>query len=112
MLEAELQRQVAEYLDLRGLVWCHVANERCTTPQRGAFLKAQGVKAGVPDVLIFTAPRKRDYCRGVALELKAKGGRLSEHQKQWGEALELCGWHWRVCRSIDDVVDTLERLGL
>jgi hypothetical protein len=61
--EEALQRAVAEYLDLRGLLWCHVPNERppggksdhaksMAAAQRKR-LKGLGVKPGVPDVMIY-----------------------------------------------------------
>jgi hypothetical protein len=100
MTEAELQRWTASYLDSLGLLWCHVANERHTSPRRGAELKRQGVKPGVPDVLIF-APFK-SYS-GLALELKAKRGRLTKSQNLWLAMLEGCGWRAKVCRSVDEV---------
>lgn len=48
-------------------------------------LKAEGVKAGVPDMFL---PVKRGNYGGLWIELKKKkGGRLSENQKWWQERL-------------------------
>ena len=116
--EGLLQVSVARYLDVRGLPWFHPANERRCTPAQGAWLTRMGVKAGVPDVLIFKpfkkhTPDSRGYSMeanvaGLAIELKAPGGRLTEKQKEWIETLTRCGWHVEVCRSIDAVIEIVE----
>ncbi len=52
-----MQQAVARYLDAcPGALWCHVPNEAKRGPKLAAMLKSQGLKAGVPDVLIFTPP--------------------------------------------------------
>lgn len=116
--EGLLQVAVARYLDVRMLPYCHVPNERKCSPAQGAMLKRQGVKAGVPDVLIFRPFQKHIsdgksiiqsvYAAGLAIELKAPGGRLTETQKEWIETLTRCGWHVEVCRSIDAVIEIVE----
>ena len=100
MKERELQNRVAEMLDLLGLLWCHCPNEGKRSPQRGAFLKRQGLKKGVPDILIFTEPR-------VAIELKVGSRKLTPTQSQWLLELEQQGWHTAVCRSMSEVGITL-----
>lgn len=53
-------------------------------------LKAEGVKPGVPDLFL---PVARGGYHGLFLEMKReKGGRLSQHQKEWGEALTAQGY--------------------
>lgn len=124
-LEASLQRAVAQYLDLKGYLWAHVANERATTPQRGYQLKRAGVKPGVPDVLIFEAWRDitRDYNGaivlveqgpGLAIELKSPSGRTSKAQDHWLRELRARGWKTAVCRDLDAVIalcDLIPRKG-
>jgi len=61
-------------------------------------LKAEGVKAGVPDICLPVACGKY---HGLYIELKAEGGRASDSQRSWMVALaaqqyrvHLCvGWH-------------------
>ena len=60
----------------------------------GARLKAEGVKAGVPDVWL---PVARCGFHGLVIELKAKSGRPSREQKAWLKALEEQGWLAVVC---------------
>lgn len=100
MKEADLQKAVATYLDYRAVLWCHVANERKTaTRKRGGFFVGQGVKAGVPDCLIFEA---RGGFFGLAIELKSEKGRLSAQQKLWLNRLQSIGWKIAVCYSFDE----------
>jgi hypothetical protein len=118
--EGLLQVAVARYLDVRGLPWFHPANERRCTPAQGAWLTRMGVKAGVPDCLIFRPFHKLVpgpagsgkaldiQAAGLAIELKAPGGRVSPAQKEWIETLTRCGWHVEVCRSIDAVIEIVE----
>lgn len=113
-LEDNLQKSVAKYLDLKKVLWTHVANERKTSIQQGARLKAKGVKSGVPDCMIFT-PKGR--FKGLALELKItkdnglkKNGQprkptkgvLSYNQREWLINLTSVGWETKVAYSFDE----------
>jgi hypothetical protein len=50
----------------------------------------EGVKSGVPDLFL---PVARGGYHGLFVEMKReKGGRLSQHQKEWGEALTAQGY--------------------
>ena len=67
MTEDALQIATARLLDSTGLVWTHVPNGGLRNKIVAAKLKRMGVKAGVPDVLIFNPAAEN--C-GVAIELK------------------------------------------
>jgi hypothetical protein len=72
----------------------------------GARLKRMGTKRGWPDYMIL-------HDGGVlALELKAPKGRLSDHQKAFGDALVALGGAYHVCRSLDDVDAALALAGV
>lgn len=92
--EEHVQYAVASVLDELGLLWTHVANEALGAGGMlyGSRLVALGVKAGVPDCLIFTAPPCYPEAKGVALELKTKVGRPSQDQKRWLAHLQALGW--------------------
>lgn len=113
--EDSLQRTVAEYLDLKGYLWAHVANERRTSARRGYRLKQAGVKRGVPDVLIFEPWKDvtKDYKGqivlveagpGIAIELKSAKGRTTKDQDHWLRELRARGWKTAVCRDVDSVI--------
>lgn len=103
--EEHEQRALAQWLDLNRILWCHVPNGGQRSKAVAGKLRAAGVKAGVPDVLIFDRPRcagaecpaerlahpphelEHDPARcrlrppGVAIELKRRrpaGSRISD----------------------------------
>lgn len=58
--------------------------------RRGARLKAEGLKAGVPDLFL---PVPIGEYAGLFIEMKRKaGGRLSKYQKDWCEWLPTAGY--------------------
>jgi hypothetical protein len=103
--EDKLQCAVARYLDYNNVLWCHVANERRTSPQAGARLKKKGVKSGVPDCLIFEPNAKYN---GLAIELKIKPNKTSANQKEWIKNLTKKGWFCCVVYDIDEAINTIE----
>ena len=63
-------------------------------------LKAEGVKAGVPDLFL---PSLR-----IFIELKrAKGGKVSPAQKDMAQRLEACGYRVVVCKGAKEAVDVI-----
>lgn len=76
----------------------HIPNEGKRTPATATKMKRMGLKAGVPDIFLPVAKGGKN---GLYLELKAKGGRTSQNQREWIHALreqgyvaEVCfGWH-------------------
>ena len=121
---SERQEQVllAKYLDGIGALWCHVPNEGHGgygkgAQIKGARLRAEGLKSGVPDVLIFDkCSVEKDGAQvsysGCAIELKRqKGGRVSDAQKRWLVDLERAGWATAVCNGFEEAKKFLEGLG-
>lgn len=102
---------VAEYLDRCGVRWCHVPNGGARNAIVGAQLKRLGVKRGVPDVIVFDRPPKAPDAVGVAMELKAEGGRLTPEQRDWIYGLNALGWYACVCTGAGEAIEVLERLG-
>ena len=120
--ERKEQVRLAKYLDSLGLLWCHVPNEghggRGKGAQiRGASLRTQGLKSGVPDCLVFDSCSLEEdgevkQYKGCAIELKReKGGRVSESQKRWLIDLKRRGWFTAVCNGFIDAKQLIERLG-
>lgn len=69
---------------------------------RGAILKSLGLASGVPDLLLIHAGR------ACWIELKAKGGRLSEAQGECHVRLMAAESPVVIARSIDDVEKALQ----
>ena len=99
--EEKEQMKLAAYLDGRKFLWCHVPNGGHRRKVVAASLKRQGVKSGVPDVLIFAPIR-------AAIELKRKsGGSVSANQGKWLDALGNAGWETYVARGADKAIEWL-----
>lgn len=75
-----------------------------------AKLRAEGVRAGVPDMML--AVPKGQFC-GLFVEMKnGKAGRLSDHQRDMIARLQTQGYRVEVCRTFEEFVSaTSEYLG-
>jgi len=101
--EEQEQVDLARWLDRSGELWCHVPNGGRRSPREGARLKRMGVKAGVPDILIFREPRN------IAVELKRRhGGSVSPVQKKWHKRLLEAGWAVIVAKGADEARNLIE----
>lgn len=100
---AELAR--GKYPELEMLF--HVPNGGSRNQIEAARLKAQGVKAGVPDIWL---PVPRGKYHGLVIELKRlKGGRTSREQVQWITSLNVHGYKAVVCRGWIEARAEIER---
>ncbi len=120
--ERDEQVRLAKYLDSLGLLWCHVPNEGHGgygkgAQIKGARLRAEGLKSGVPDVLIFNqcsvvSDEEELHRSGCAIELKRqKGGRVSDSQKEWLAGLRQAGWVAEVCNGFEEAQKLIKELG-
>ena len=72
----------------------------------GARGKAMGIKPGFPDLLIFTGGV------GYCVEVKAEGGKMSTAQRAVRAELEKQEIPYAVCRSVEDMRETLAEWGV
>jgi len=84
----------------------HIANGGHRDAIEAAHLKAQGVKAGVPDLFLPTA--KGGY-NGLFLEMKAPGGRLQPNQREWLDTLNEQGYRAVTCFGFEQAKAEIER---
>jgi hypothetical protein len=111
-LESQEMRVLAQWLDMAGVLWCHVPNGGKRHIRVAAKLKKEGVKRGCPDILIFTPPPRFPIRNGTAIELKrSDGGVVSREQKEWLENLRSHGWVTTVAYGADDAIRNFEYLG-
>ena len=83
----------------------HIANGGDRHPAVAAKLKKQGVKPGVPDLFL---PVARGTAHGLYVEMKRqKGGRVSEDQKAWMEALTQQGYVCVVAHGAEEACDVI-----
>ena len=68
------------------------------------MLKAEGVKAGIPDVFV---PCPNDEWAGLYLEFKAPGNSQTKEQLSVGESLTKQGYLVYVCYSADEALRVL-----
>lgn len=111
-LEKHVQRAVIDYLHARGITTAHVPNgsvlagdARARAMQVSA-LKANGMRPGFPDLIAIASGGRCGF-----IEVKREGEKLGEAQVHWAGALEHLGHKHAVVRSVDDVIETLERWG-
>ena len=69
-----------------------------------AKLKAEGVVAGVSDLLLLLP--NNDY-HALCIEMKSYKGRQTENQKAWQKEVEKQGYKYAVCRSLDEFMNTI-----
>jgi hypothetical protein len=105
--EDALQVAVMDYLRYQypQVLSVHVANERATSPRSGALLKRKGVKAGMPDILIFSSRWMEDFSRsfyGLAIELKCGRNKPTPAQVEVIDRLGGAGWLVKVCYTFED----------
>lgn len=91
------------YPELRWLA--HIPNGELRDKATAGRLRAAGVNAGIPDLLL---PVPRGQWHGMFLELKAAHGRLSPAQEAWLEFLRAQHYLALVCRSAEEAIRTLE----
>lgn len=65
----------------------------------GKSLKREGVKAGVPDLLL---PWPNKWFNGLFIEMKIKPNRPSKRQKEWLHLLSEAGYLTKVCYSLEE----------
>lgn len=85
----------------------HIPNGGSRHKAEAARLRAEGVRAGVPDLCL---PVPRGGFNGLYIELKRlRGGRLSEQQRAWLDALGKQGYAVAVCKGWEDAAETILR---
>jgi hypothetical protein len=68
-------------------------------------LKAEGARPGIPDLFL---PVPKGSCHGLWIEMKRRGGRISENQKAEIELLQADGYRVEVCYGADQAIKVLE----
>lgn len=110
--EKDIQKEVAKRLDAAGAVWFHPPNEARRSFKLANYLRGQGMKAGVPDVMIIGPQPKHLGYTGAAIELKKLGGgKPSDAQQRWLLNLADAGWYTKVAYGMDEAMSALDYLG-
>lgn len=84
----------------------HVPNGGKRDAATAVALKRQGVKAGVPDVML---PAARAGFHGLYIELKAGKNTTTKKQKEWLEYLRQQDYYTAVCYSWQLAAELIEK---
>ena len=106
-----------QYPQYNGLLFA-IPNGSYRSKATAGRLKAEGVVAGVSD-LILLVPCCRakitennaaeiEIRHALCIEMKKNGGYQSPEQKIWQRLVEEHGYKYAVCRSLDEFIDTVE----
>lgn len=109
MSEADIQSAVFGHLDVRlipGAIAWHTPNGGSRNAVEAAKFKGQGVKPGIPDVVILA------FGRLFGLELKTEDGKLTKAQREMLERLAAAGATTAVAYGLDAALQQLEAWGL
>lgn len=108
--EDQVQRAIVQHLRFRrrkGVTFFAVPNGGVRSAREAAIMQGLGVRAGVPDLIVVAGGKL------YGLEIKrAKGGRVSPHQKAMLTELEEAGGVCAVAEGFDAALAQLERWGL
>lgn len=106
--ESHIQRTCVRWFRLQyphlARLLFHPKNEGHGSRIAGAIAKAEGVVAGVPD-LILAVPNKQHHM--LCLEMKAPKGRQSESQKLWQQTAEAAGARYVIVKDVICFIDTV-----
>ncbi len=110
--EHEEQKAFCQFLDLRHIKYFAVPNGFYTSEKNKAKkfgllakFKAEGVKKGVPDIVVFL----EDYILFVEMK-RTKGGIISKEQKEWICFLNTLPYaKAKVCKGYTEAVDFIKQ---
>ena len=109
-IESEMQRSCKRWFDLQypklGRLLFAVPNGGARNSREAAIMKAEGVTAGVADMILLI-PRHGYGC--LCIEFKTKEGRQSDSQKLWQADAEANGNKYVVIRSVEQFVNEIKK---
>lgn len=82
----------------------HSPNGGFRTKVTAARFKAMGTRAGFPDLILLLPKAPYSY---LAIELKTKAGRQSEHQKDYERLITEHGGKHVVVRSVEEFIEVV-----
>ncbi len=102
MKEGDLQKQIIDYLLLKGVVLLRI-NSVSRGFTRAVTRCGRGKESGVSDLIGCTKEG-----RFIAVEVKLPGGRVSDEQKTFLDQVKTSGGIAILAYSVEDVVNSLE----
>lgn len=102
--EAQEQIVVVQYCDLKRIPIFHIPNGGSRNAIEAKNLKKQGVRPGVPDLMLPVA--KQGY-HGLFIEMKVGYNKPTDNQKKWIELLSKNGYLVKTCWSADEAINLI-----
>lgn len=99
MKESDVQRAILDYLRLKRIFCYKNSTVGIYKRATGTYIPSQAL--GSPDIVCVI---NGQY---VGIEVKAPGGRQSEHQKEFQRQLEAAGGRYILAYSLDEVLERL-----
>ena len=93
-----------QYPKLRGILFA-VPNGGARDAVTGRILKAEGVVAGVADLILLMPNKRHNW---LCIEMKTEKGRQQASQKEWQAKSEAVGGKYIICRSFDEFKIAIE----
>ena len=104
--EGHEQCHVVAYCDWNKIPVYHVPNGGKRNRLEAAALKREGVKPGVPDLVITVAKGKY---HGLYIEMKVGDNKTTKNQDEWIELLNNNGYLAVVCYGSHAAIDVIEK---
>lgn len=107
MSEHDQQVTVIQYCEARGIPVFAIPNGGLRSKRTAAMLKAEGVKAGVPDLFV---PVPVEGYAGLFIEMKDVDGRPPrKSQMEWLDLLNSEGYAAYWARGADQAISLIDR---
>jgi hypothetical protein len=109
-IESNIQKSCIEWFryqhrSLADMIF-HIPNGGKRNAREAARLKAEGVTAGVADVILLVG---RQGYNSLCIEFKAPKGTQTSLQKEWQRQAETNGNKYIICRSFDEFRDEITK---
>lgn len=108
--EDQEQLALVNWLRMKGIRFHHSPNGGHRHKAVASKMKAQGVSAGFPDLIIFPAINSNLPVLFVEMK-RQRVGTVSEHQKEWLDYLNRAGFPAQVCKGFHDARRFIEGKG-
>ncbi len=107
--EASEQMMLVSWMSLKypkiSNLLVHIPNGVYSSVRTGARMKRLGLRAGVPDLVVFCA---RHGFHGLFIEMKSEKGRLTKTQIEYHKLLEEQGYLVKTARGFDEAKEIIE----
>ena len=102
--ESQEQEVVIKYCDYKRIPIFHIPNGGSRNRIEAANLKRQGVKAGVPDLMLPVA--KQGY-NGLFIEMKVGYNKPTDNQLKWARILSKNGYLVKTCWGAEEAINLI-----